>query len=66
MFREKRRYHGNIFNVQTLEDCLTLEDGTDMLSRNVVTGNQSTLRNIPEERRGYLHRRREPEVSLRQ
>jgi hypothetical protein len=31
-------------------DCLTLEGGTDRLSRNV--GNyQSTLRNVPEERR---------------
>jgi hypothetical protein len=34
-------------------NCLTFEDGTDRLSRNV--GNyQSTLRNTPEERRPYI------------
>jgi len=36
-----------------LSDCLTLEDGTDRLFRNV--GNyQSTLHNIAEERRSHL------------
>jgi hypothetical protein len=34
-------------------DCLTLEDGTNGLSRN-VSNYQSTLRNIPEERRSQI------------
>jgi hypothetical protein len=35
-------------------DVLTLEDGTDRLSRNVGTELHSTLRNIPNERRSHL------------
>ena len=35
-------------------DCLNLHDGTDRLSRNV--NHQSTVRNIPEERRAHLDR----------
>jgi hypothetical protein len=34
-------------------DCLAFEDGTDILSRN-VSNYQSTLRNIPEERRFFF------------
>ena len=46
---------GTIFKGQAVQaDCLTVEDGTYRLSRNV--GNyQSTLRNIPEGRRSHLH-----------
>jgi hypothetical protein len=41
-------------SVLRLLESLTLKDGIDSLSRNV--GNyQSTLRNIPEERRSHLH-----------
>ena len=39
-----------------LLDCLTLEDGTDRLSRNFVKKCFSKLRKIPEERRSHLHR----------
>ena len=43
----------HIFKGQAVqEDCLTLEDGTDRSSRNVAKY-QSTLCNIPEERRSY-------------
>jgi hypothetical protein len=35
------------------QDCVTAEDGTDRLSRNSVTYYQSTLCNIPEERRSH-------------
>ena len=38
------------------EECLTLKDGTDRLSRN-VGNHQYTLRKIPEERRSHLYRR---------
>jgi len=36
-------------------DCLTLKDGTDILSRNVGNQVQPTPRNILEERRPQLH-----------
>jgi hypothetical protein len=42
-----------IFNCQAVQEdlnCLTFEDASDMLSRN-VSNYQSTLRNIPEESR---------------
>jgi hypothetical protein len=39
---------------QPICPILTLEDGTDRLTRNVDT--ELTLRNIPQERRSYLHR----------
>jgi hypothetical protein len=46
---------GPIFKGQTVQEVWLLDYGTDRLCRNV--GNyQSTLRNIPEERRSYLHR----------
>jgi hypothetical protein len=35
-------------------DFLTLEDGTDMLARNVGKGLPLDLHNIPEERRSYV------------
>jgi hypothetical protein len=41
-------------SVPTFRDFLTLENGTDKLSRNVGT-ELPTLRNIPEERRSHLH-----------
>jgi hypothetical protein len=43
-----------IFKGQAVQDdCVTVEDGTDRLSRNF--GNyQSRLRNIPEERRSHI------------
>ena len=47
---------GPIFKGQAVQedlDCVTLEAGTDRLSRNVGTY-QSTLPNIPEERRSNL------------
>jgi hypothetical protein len=50
-------YRGRFWesHLQGSSSPLTLEDGTDRLSRNV--GNyESTLRNIPEERRSPLHR----------
>jgi hypothetical protein len=37
-----------------VENCLTLEDGTDRFFRNLDY--ESTLRNIPEERRSDVHR----------
>jgi len=37
------------------DDCSTLQDGTDRLSRNVANY-QPTLRNIPEDRRAHLQR----------
>ena len=46
---------GPILNGQSLLDCLTLEGGTDRLSRN--DGNyQLTPLNIPKELRPHLHR----------
>ena len=43
----------SIFKVQAVQvflDCLTVEDGTDSLTRNVGNYNyQSTLRDIPQE-----------------
>jgi hypothetical protein len=41
-------------SVKKFLDCLTLDDGTDSLSRNVGLY-PPTLRNIPEERRHHLH-----------
>jgi hypothetical protein len=43
-------------NLLGLLDCLTLEDGTDKLSRNAVSNYQSILCKIPEERRPQPHR----------
>jgi hypothetical protein len=43
-------------NIRNLLYCLTLEDGTDNLSRNVGKNYHSALRNIPEERRSHLRR----------
>jgi hypothetical protein len=37
------------------QDCLIFEGGTNRLSRKSVNNCQSTLRNIPEERRSHLH-----------
>jgi hypothetical protein len=50
------REANNIFKQQgdlLSSDCFTLEDGADILSRN-IGNHQSTLRNIPEERRSHL------------
>jgi len=44
-----RRFGDNL----SIPPCVTLEDGADRLSRNVVNY-QSTLRNIPKERGGSL------------
>jgi hypothetical protein len=47
---------GSILKGQAIpEDCLTLEDGTDRLFRNVGSY-QSTLRNMPEKGRSHFHR----------
>ena len=49
---------GPIFKGQAVQEecCLILEDGTDRLSRNVVTYYKSTPCDIPEEWRSQLHR----------
>ena len=39
-----------------LRDCLITEDGADSVPKRPKNNYQSTLRNIPEERRRHLHR----------
>jgi len=46
----------SVHPIAPILDCWTLDDETDRLSRNVYNNCQYTLRNIPEERRPYIHR----------
>jgi hypothetical protein len=53
-WRFRTAYRSHIQRASSL-DCLIIEDGSDRVSRNVGKNYQSTLCNIPEERRFQIH-----------